>query len=191
MVTESSPTSGAGRAPRPLGSPWTGSGSIRILSPHPNAFTAEPLRPGRTGTILIWTRYDVLSALVLPVGIGLAVQASPAQSAPADAPTPVVQEAPSFADDIMPIFERSCVSCHGGFNEEAGEVVTEEMLDMTTYEGLMGGSQWGTVIEPGDAANSILYDMVLEGDMPEEGDPLPQEEIDLIGAWIDAGAENN
>ncbi len=189
-MTESPPTSGTGHA-EATPAVLDRTGRTRILSPHPNAFTAAPVRPGRTGTILIWTRFDVLSALVLPVGIGLAVQASPAHSAPADAPTPVVQEAPSFATDIMPIFERSCVSCHGGFNEEAGEVVTEEMLDMTTYEGLMGGSQWGTVIEPGDAENSILYDMVLEGDMPEEGDPLPQEEIDLIGAWIDAGAENN
>lgn len=103
----------------------------------------------------------------------------------------VAQEAASFANDIMPIFERSCVSCHGAFNEEADSVVTEEALDMTTYEGVMGGSMWGTVVEPGDAAGSILYDMVLEGDMPEEGDPLPQEEIELIGAWIDAGAENN
>jgi hypothetical protein len=91
----------------------------------------------------------------------------------------------------MPIFERTCVSCHGAYNEEVDSVVVEEMLDMTTYEGIMGGSQWGTVIEPGDAANSILYDMVLEGDMPEDGDPLPQEEIEIIGAWIDAGAENN
>ena len=139
----------------------------------------------------------MLSALVLPVGIALTVQAAP--SAPAPAPSAVhvtaaiqeAQEAPSFADDILPIFERSCNSCHGGFNEEEGEVVTEEMLDMTTYEGVMGGSQWGTVIEPGDAEGSILYDMVLEGDMPEDGDPLPPEEIELIGAWIDAGADNN
>lgn len=148
---------------------------------------------------MIWTRIEALSALALPVGIALTVQAAPSTPAPATAhavtPVPVVQEAPqeapSFSEDIMPIFERTCVSCHGGFNEEADSVVTEEMLDMTTYEGVMGGSQWGTVIEPGDAVNSILYDMVLEGDMPEEGDPLPEEEIELIRLWIDAGAENN
>lgn len=144
---------------------------------------------------MIWTRFEALSALVLPVGIALTVQGAPSAPAPptthTDLVTPVVQEAPSFAQDIMPIFERTCLHCHGAFNEEEGEIVTEEMLDMTTYEGLMGGSQWGTVIEPGDAENSILYDMVLEGDMPEEGDPLPPEEIELIGAWINAGAENN
>jgi len=137
----------------------------------------------------------VLSALVLPLGLVLTVQAAPSTPAPPasplHAPAQEVQEAPSFAEDIMPIFERTCIQCHGGFNEEEGEIVTEEMLDMTSYEGLMGGSQWGTVIEPGDAEGSILYDMVLEGDMPEDGDPLPEEEIALIGAWIDAGAENN
>lgn len=142
-----------------------------------------------------WTGLQALSALALPVGFALTVQAAPSAPAPAEAHRPVAvaaaQEAPSFADDIMPIFERSCVSCHGAYNEDVDSVVTEEMLDMTTYDGLMGGSQWGTVIEPGDAANSILYDMVLEGDMPDEGDPLPEAEIELIGAWIDAGAENN
>jgi hypothetical protein len=146
---------------------------------------------------LIWTRLETLSALVLPVGVALVVQATPSGPAPAHAAAPEVpvatapQEAPSFSEDVMPIFERTCVSCHGAYNEEVDSVVVEEMLDMTTYEGIMGGSQWGTVIEPGDAANSILYDMVLEGDMPEDGDPLPQEEIEIIGAWIDAGAENN
>jgi hypothetical protein len=33
--------------------------------------------------------------------------------------------------------------------------------------------------------------MITDGDMPEEGDPVPPEEIALIAAWIDAGAPDN
>ncbi|NNF38954.1 MAG: hypothetical protein HKO98_02935 [Gemmatimonadetes bacterium] len=96
----------------------------------------------------------------------------------------------SFAEEIMPIFERSCVSCHGEPGED-GEIVTEASLDMTTYEGLMAGSEWGSVVEPGDPGESLLLDMVKVGDMPEDGEPLDPAEIEMIEAWITEGAENN
>jgi hypothetical protein len=144
---------------------------------------------------LIWTRLEALSALVLPVGIALTVHGAPAIATPPSSgvveTTRVTQEAPTYSEDVKPILEESCVHCHGGFNEEEGEVVTEELLDLTTYDGMMAGSKWGSVVEPGDAVNSVLYDMIKEGDMPDEGDPLPQEQLDIIGAWIDAGAQNN
>ena len=62
---------------------------------------------------------------------------------------------------------------------------------MTTYEGLIAGSQDGTVVEPGKPDESYIIDMVVNGDMPEEGDPLSPEEIELIRRWIAGGALNN
>ena len=55
----------------------------------------------------------------------------------------------------------------------------------------MEGSDYGTVIEAGDADGSLLIDMVVAGEMPVDADPLSEEEIEMIRSWIDAGAENN
>ena len=95
----------------------------------------------------------------------------------------------SFARDIVPILERTCYQCHGG--EKDGVLTVELELNMTTYEGLMAGSVDGTVVEPGNPDESYIIDMVVNGDMPEEGDPLSPEEIELIRRWIAAGALNN
>ncbi len=96
----------------------------------------------------------------------------------------------SFARDIVPILERSCYQCHGGEDED-GVLTVELELNMTTYEGLMAGSVDGTVVEPGKPDESYIIDMVVNGDMPEEGDPLSPEEIDIIRRWIAVGALNN
>ena len=110
------------------------------------------------------------------------------------APTTVASDAAprqvSFANDVLPIFQNRCVECHGG-TDENGEQRLESLLDLRSYEGVMAGSEFGTVIEAGDAEASYLLEMVVEGDMPEEGDPVPEAEIETIRSWITAGAENN
>jgi uncharacterized membrane protein len=128
-------------------------------------------------------RTDLFAALALPVGIGLMLQAGPDQRAPTPADHDPIQ-AVSFAEQVMPIFEARCVECHSATDAELG-------LNLTTYEGVMAGSDYGTVIEPGNPEGSLLIDMVASGDMPEEGDPMPAEELDLIRTWIQEGAENN
>jgi len=135
----------------------------------------------------------LLSAMVLPVGVALAVQGSTPGSEPA-ANDPVAwthtgQEV-SYQTDIVPILQQHCVRCHGGTNE-AGEVVIELGYDMTTYEGLMAGSDYGTVIEPGDPEGSLFIEMIVNGDMPEDGDPVPPEQIEILRTWIAEGAQNN
>ena len=96
----------------------------------------------------------------------------------------------SFANDVLPIFQNRCVECHGA-TDENGEQRLESLLDLRSYEGVMAGSEFGSVIEAGDAEASYLLEMVVEGDMPEEGDPVPEAEIETIRSWITAGAENN
>ena len=114
-----------------------------------------------------------------------AVAAQPAATAYATAADTV-----SFAEDILPIFQQRCSKCHGGADED-GEVRTEVSLNLLEYEKVMAGSEFGTVVEAGDPDGSFLIDMIVAGDMPEEGDPVPEEEIALIRAWIEAGALNN
>ncbi len=59
----------------------------------------------------------------------------------------------------------------------------------------MAGSTWGTVIEAGNPDDSILFDMVQAGDMPSQDDgpvdPVTPEELEVIRAWIEAGAPDN
>ena len=102
----------------------------------------------------------------------------------------VAQDTVSFAEDILPIFRQRCAECHGA-EDENGEVRTEVSLNLLNYERVMMGSEFGTVIEAGDPANSFLLDMITDGTMPETGDPVPEDEIALIRAWIEAGAPNN
>lgn len=100
------------------------------------------------------------------------------------------QDTVSFANDVLPIFQQRCAECHGA-TDENGEVRTEVSLNLIEYERVMAGSEFGTVIEAGDPANSFLLDMIVDGTMPEQGDPVPEDEIAIIRAWIEAGAPNN
>ena len=90
----------------------------------------------------------------------------------------------SFAKDILPILQNSCVSCHGGDKTSAG-------LDMKAYASVMAGSQKGQVIVPGDASNSLLIKLVQSGKMPKRKAPLTQDQLKLLIDWVNSGAKNN
>jgi mono/diheme cytochrome c family protein len=112
---------------------------------------------------------------ILPLGVGFALQpgATTVQAGPV-----------GYTRQVAPIFQAKCSECHGATTKEAG-------LDLSSYESAMKGSEYGTVIEAGDAAASLIIEMVVAGEMPQDADPLPAEEIALIRAWIEAGATNN
>ncbi len=129
-------------------------------------------------------RSDVLSALTVTLAIGLAVQSDLARSLLGATNAPQGHQAVSFAEDIVPILEEHCTECHSEENAELG-------LKVDTYEGLMAGSDYGTVVEAGDADGSLFIDMIVSGDMPEDGDPMPADELEMLKTWIDEGAENN
>ena len=98
--------------------------------------------------------------------------------------TPGGQAAVSYQRDIQPIFNRHCVSCHGG---SAG-------LWLDSYERVLFGSDNGSVILPGDPESSNLYLRVtdrLQPLMPLGWESLSPNEIELIRTWIAEGAPNN
>ncbi|PYT21434.1 MAG: hypothetical protein DMG57_38620 [Acidobacteria bacterium] len=89
-----------------------------------------------------------------------------------------------FTDSIRPVFEKSCLPCHGPQNKSAG-------LDLSTRDGLLRGGARGAAVVPGDPKASLLYKLVAqeaEPHMPYKSDPLPKETIDRIAEWIKAGA---
>ncbi|HSL42614.1 MAG TPA: c-type cytochrome domain-containing protein, partial [Anaerolineales bacterium] len=76
------------------------------------------------------------------------VVTEPAATEPAAATQPAVEGATvSFANDVMPIIQSRCINCHGGDR-------TEEGLSMNTHAEIMAGSDNGSVVTPGDAADS-------------------------------------
>ncbi|NOZ26583.1 MAG: hypothetical protein GXP39_00835 [Chloroflexi bacterium] len=92
-------------------------------------------------------------------------------------PTTQPASVPSFQTAVLPILQAKCVVCHGGI---AG-------LHMTTYEGLMQGSEHGPVIVPGQPDKSLLVQKMLS----EHPTLLTEEELAIVRAWIEAGAPNN
>lgn len=90
----------------------------------------------------------------------------------------------SYANDIVPILEMRCFKCHG-------IETTKEGLDMLTYENLMAGSRNGPVLVLGNANESLLVQLIVEGEMPNRGDPVTPDELQLIIDWINQGALNN
>lgn len=99
-------------------------------------------------------------------------------------PTAAIDAAPGpqigYSEDIQPIFLRVCNSCHSAVVKTMG-------LQVTSFEGVMTGSITGTVVIPGDSANSKLWQMVGSGKMPLIGS-LTDAEKQLVKDWIDAGA---
>lgn len=110
-----------------------------------------------------------------------AVPAVEATEAQTEAP---VSTTVSYIANVKPIFDAKCIKCHGVES-------TKEGLDMQTYENLMAGSRNGSVLTPGDAANSVLVDLIVRGKMPNRGQKLSAEEIQIITDWINQGASNN
>jgi len=89
-----------------------------------------------------------------------------------------------FARDVQPLFKAHCTACHGPKKQNNGF-----RLDRRR-DALRGGTS--TMIAPGTAEASRLY-LRLIGDrvglqMPPDG-PLPPEQVRVIKAWIDQGAE--
>ena len=78
---------------------------------------------------------------------------------PAADPAPPSLAAPSFQDEIRPMFQAKCVRCHGG-------KATRGDLDLTTPAGVLKGGQSGPVIVPGKPDESLLYEKVHGGKMP-------------------------
>jgi hypothetical protein len=112
----------------------------------------------------------------------------PENFSPTDSPTAVIQVAPasslSFSRDVYPIFEASCIKCHGVEKVSRG-------LDLTSYEKTMTGSIKGPVVLPGDAENSLLVKLAVEGKMPKQGAKLSPQQIEVVRNWVNQGAPNN
>jgi uncharacterized membrane protein len=90
----------------------------------------------------------------------------------------------SYSADVLPILQSRCWNCHGGDR-------TEEGLNLTTFAGIMAGSENGSVVTPGDADNSLLAEQVVSQEMPKRGPKLTPPQVQIIIDWINQGALDN
>lgn len=91
-----------------------------------------------------------------------------------------------FSDDVRPIFERVCQSCHGADKQRSGFRLDRKQAALT-------GGDLGPSIIPGNSADSPLIHYVAglepEMRMPPKAPYLTHDEIGILRAWIDHGAE--
>jgi len=64
-------------------------------------------------------------------------------------PPPAATPGVTYAKDIRPLFEASCVRCHGGQKAKAD-------LRLDNLEGVLKGGEAGKVILPGNSTKSLL-----------------------------------
>ncbi len=108
------------------------------------------------------------------------------------AANPAVAEHAGFKNEIFPILKKFCIECH----QPGGEGYEKSGLDMTTYEGIMKGTQHGPIVVPGDAFLSNL-NVLIEGRaarhlrMPYHGKELSKWQRLMIRRWVNRGAKNN
>ena len=102
------------------------------------------------------------------------------------------QKGVTYAKDVKPIFEKSCVKCHGAEKPKA-------KLRLDSLEGALKGGEDGKVIVTGNSAESMLVhniahlgnedDYMPPPDNKAKIPPLTKDQIGLIRAWIDQGAK--
>jgi len=98
---------------------------------------------------------------------------------------------PTYQSNIKSILDAHCVACH-----VPGESGYEQSgLRLDSYDALMKGTRLNPVVHPGSSLSSTLYRMVsgqLDASirMPHNESKLTEENIRMIGAWVDQGAKN-
>ena len=90
-----------------------------------------------------------------------------------------------FEKEVQPILSQKCHACHGDDAQQSG-------LRLDKRQNAMRGGDYGPVIMPGNSAGSKLILRLVNGDgglqMPPTG-PLSNDEIGILRAWIDQGAD--
>ncbi len=99
----------------------------------------------------------------------------------------------SFSRDVAPIIHDYCLNCH----EPGGKGMEKSGLDMRSYQSLMKGTRFGSIVKPGDSFSSILI-QVIDGRVHESikmpygmAGGLSKDKIGVLKKWVDQGAKDN
>jgi len=92
---------------------------------------------------------------------------------------------------VLPIFQMRCVTCHGKRRKEGG-------LDLRTQESRLKGGKSGPALVPGKPEESLLYQRIAAGEMPpakllyeNNVRPPTSAEVATVQKWIAGGAQTD
>jgi hypothetical protein len=89
-----------------------------------------------------------------------------------------------FAHDVAPVLKQYCGKCHAGEEQKGG-------FSLNTRQSLAAGGESGAAVTPGKSGESELVKRIVSSEddykMPPEGPRVPQEKVEILKAWIDAG----
>ena len=127
------------------------------------------------------------TSLVLTLIAGVAIAIMGGSAAVCAADTEV-----SFSEDIYPIFKGRCIDCH----QPGGEGYEKSGYDLSSYEGVMKGTKFGAMVDPGSPETSNLIRLLDWRAAPELRMPHGQKKLSTcdrndIRNWIRQGAKNN
>jgi ankyrin repeat protein len=98
---------------------------------------------------------------------------------------PAAARSVDYDADVRPLLAQNCYSCHGPEAQQSG-------LRLDLRQNALRGGDYGPVITPGNSADSKLIKRLVHGDgglqMPPTG-PLSDDDIGILRAWIDQGAD--
>lgn len=117
----------------------------------------------RTGRFVL----SLVASLVLPLAL---------EAAEGDA---------MFHERVWPIFERTCLKCHGVEKQKGG-------LRLDSREAALKGGDSGAAVVPGNVEKSLLLTLIQhsqpDGDRMPPKEKLHLDEIAIVQRWIAAGA---
>jgi hypothetical protein len=88
---------------------------------------------------------------------------------------------PPFQGQIAPLLTARCLRCHSGTGPKG-------KLDLSTRTAMLRGGKTGPAVVPGQAGGSLLFRRVRDKEMPPNGKPLTESELQRLRGWIEAGA---
>ena len=129
--------------------------------------------------------FPKLIALLTTFVGACAVQARLTPEQVAKLPAPAKAQV-DFARDVKPIFDTACVKCHGKGKDKGG-------FSLETRATFLKGGDSGAPVAAGQSAGSLLIELVSGFDpdtvMPKKGSKLKDEQVAVLRAWIDQGAQ--
>jgi hypothetical protein len=134
-------------------------------------------------------KLSVYIAVISTVSVAAALAADPDIS---KLPAPAAKKDVTYAKDIKPLLEKSCVNCHGPEKPKSKyRVDSREAI-------IKGGDSEEAAIVPGKSDKSPLIhyvaDLIVDMEMPptdkrEKYPAWTKDQIALVRAWIDQGAK--
>jgi hypothetical protein len=89
---------------------------------------------------------------------------------------------PLFETDVWPILREYCLDCHGATEQLEGG------LDLRLVRFMLDGGDSGPAVVPGSLSESYLLERVESGEMPPGQAEVSADKVDVLRAWIAAGA---